>query len=150
MFSEIEPDYDDSIIESSGFWGSISVGEFQKTRTIPMQIPIEMVKTVLIHAMQALEIDLQDVEAKYRTEGWQTAAEVKGIIINGENIAQTSYKKAVFARAKADLLTEYSTINAREIHEGRDMVKEQKSLLSEATFAIRTLKEKKRGSVCLI
>lgn len=150
MFNGITQEYDLTLIESTGFWGNISVEEFQKQRAIPLQIPVEMVRSALVQAMQSLEIELVEVEQRYRDQGYNFASEVKGAVINGDNFAVSQYKKAVFARAKADLLPEFNTLSARGIHESRDMVKDQKLLLSEATFAIRTLKGKTRGGVWLI
>lgn len=150
MFSGSRVEYDDTTIESGGFWGNVSVAEFQKTRAIPLQIPFEMLRAVLIAAMQQLEIDLLEVEKRYRSSGLDTVADVAGNKINGDNFAVTLYKKALFARAKSDLLPEFATVSGREVHENRQYVGEQKSLLSEATFAIRTLKGKKRGGVWLL
>lgn len=150
MFNSAMVEYDDTTIESGGFWGDVSVAEFQKARAIPLQIPFEMLRAVLVAAMQQLEIDLQDVEQRHRQTGADSVADIAGNKINGENCSQTLYKKALFARAKADLLPEFATVSARDAHENRQYVSEQKSLLSEATFAIRTLKGKKRGGVWLL
>uniref|UniRef100_UPI0036F488E1 head completion/stabilization protein n=1 Tax=Avibacterium paragallinarum TaxID=728 RepID=UPI0036F488E1 len=68
----------------------------------------------------------------------------------GKTSLKRNIKKAVFARAKADLLPEFLTLSAREIHEGRELVQAQKSLLAESSFAIRRLKGKKRGKVWLL
>ncbi|TCJ98824.1 head completion protein GPL [Volucribacter psittacicida] len=150
MFNGRQTDYDDTVILNSGFWCDISVSEFQKTRAIPFNIPDEMVKSVLVSAMQGVEIDLADVASLYQNKGLTKVSEVSSVMINNENYAETLYKKAVFARAKADLLSEFNTLSAREIHENRKYADEQKSLLAEATFAIRTLKGKKRSAVWLI
>ncbi|MBE2898613.1 head completion/stabilization protein [Pasteurellaceae bacterium 20609_3] len=150
MFNGIATDYDDSVISSTGFWGNVSVRDFQKTRAIPMQIPVEMIKSVLLQAMQALEYDLSAVVLGYQAQGYTRAEDVPSATIGGLNHIQALYQKAVFARAKADLLPEFLTLSARDVHENRDLVKEQKSLLSEAAFAIRTLKGKKRGGVWLL
>lgn len=150
MFNGRDTQYSTEIIESTGFWGGIDVGEFQRQRAIPIQIPIEMVKAALVYAMQSIELDLASLTAKYQADGVQGVADLNGVKINGENSQQTLYKKAVFARAKHDLLPEFATLSSQELHEKRDVIEEQKQLLSECTFAIRTLKGKRRGSVQLI
>ncbi|WP_112075171.1 head completion/stabilization protein, partial [Haemophilus influenzae] len=119
-------------------------------RAIPLQIPVEMVKAALVAAMQGLDLDLADIAESYRKSAVNSVTEISTQWINGENYAETLYKKAVFARAKAELLPEFNTLSGREIHQNRDYVTEQKSLLAEATHAIRTLKGKKRGSVWLL
>ena len=109
-----------------------------------------MLKSVLIAAMQGVNIDLQSVEQDYKGQGINQAADISADRINGENYAETLYKKAVFARAKAELLPEFNVLSSREIHTNREYADEQKSLLAEATHAIRTLKGKRRGAVWLI
>lgn len=150
MFNGRTQDYDDTTITNSGFWSDITIDEFQKQRGIPLQIPVEMVKTALIAAMQGINLDLAEVEASYRKRAVNSAREISAQHIDGENYAESLYKKAVFARAKAELLPEFNTLSGREIHKNREYVDEQKSLLAEATHAIRTLKGKKRGSVWLL
>lgn len=150
MFNGRTQDYDDSVITNNGFWSDIYVEEFQKQRAIPLQIPVEMVKAALVAAMQGVDLDLADVAESYRKSAVNSVTEISSPLINGENYAETLYKKAVFARAKAELLPEFNTLSGREIHQNREYVAEQKSLLAEATHAIRTLKGKKRGSVWLL
>lgn len=150
MFNGRTQDYDDTTITNSGFWCDITIDEFQKQRAIPLQIPVEMVKAVLIAAMKGINIDLAEVEENYRKSKINSVQEISAQRIDGENYAESLYKKAVFARAKAELLPEFNTLSGREIHQNREYVAEQKSLLAEATHAIRTLKGKKRGSVWLL
>ncbi|MFA9499908.1 head completion/stabilization protein [Mannheimia sp. E30BD] len=150
MLNGRKTEYSEEVIVSDGFWGNISISEFQKQRAIPLQIPLELIKTALIGAMQSLEIDLAELVSQYRTGGIHYASEIKGTVINGETAAQALYKKALFARAKHDLLPEFATMSARDLHEKRDIVEEQKQLLTESVHAIRTLKNKRRGSVWII
>lgn len=150
MFNGRENQYSDEIIESTGFWGNVEIEEFQRARAIPLQVPLELTKSALIYAMQSVELDLAEVVEKYRVSGVSSVDDVDGDRINGETILQSLYKKAVFARAKHDLLPEFATLSARELHEKRDVIAEQKQLLSEATMAIRTIKGKRRGGVHLI
>jgi len=150
MFNGRTQDYDDTTITNSGFWCDITIDEFQKQRAIPLQIPVEMVKAALIAAMQGINIDLAEVEENYRKSKINSVQEISAQRIDGENYAESLYKKALFSRAKAELLPEFNTLSGREIHQNREYVAEQKSLLAEATHAIRTLKGKKRGSVWLL
>lgn len=143
-------DYSNETIENDGFWGSIVIADFQRQRAIPLQIPLDLIRTVLVGAMQNLTLDLAEVEQRYRAEGFTYASEIPGTKINGENAMQTLYKKAVFARAKHDLLPEFATMSARDLHEKRDVIEEQKQLLTESVHAVRTLKGKKRGTVWMI
>lgn len=150
MFNGRTTEYDDISITNNGFWPDVNVQEFQKQRAIPLQIPLEMVKASLISAMQQVNLDLVEVEKKHLDKGIENAEQISVVTVGGENYAQTLYKKAVFARAKHELLPEFNTLSGREVHQNRQYAEEQKSLLAEATHAIRVLKGKKRGSVCLI
>ncbi|MDA3979033.1 head completion/stabilization protein [Gallibacterium sp. AGMB14963] len=143
-------EYQDEVIESTGFWGNINIAEFQKQRAIPFQIPLEMVRAVLVQAMQEMEIELAEVAEKYQLDGYQYAENISGVRFDGDNFLQIQYKKAVFARAKADLLPEFMTLSVRDVHENRDLVQERKALLTEATMAIRAIKGKKRSGVWLV
>ena len=90
-------------IENNGFWPDISIDEFQRQRAIPLQIPQEMVTAALIAAMHGLALDLAEVEQAYKQQGISCTEDIYASLINGENSVQALYKKAVFARAKADL-----------------------------------------------
>ncbi|MDP8173674.1 head completion/stabilization protein [Pasteurella skyensis] len=139
--------YSDEVIESNGFWGNIAIKEFQQQRAIPLQIPLELIKSSLISTMQTLEIELGDVVEKYKAQGINSVDDVAGTKINGENAVKTLYKKALFAQAKHDILPEFETIASRDLHEKRTDISEQKQLLTESVQAIRTLKGKRRGTV---
>ncbi|MFU2090678.1 head completion/stabilization protein [Gallibacterium anatis] len=150
MLSGNVTEYQNEIIESTGFWGDINIAEFQRQRAIPFQMPLEMVRAALVQAMQEMEIDLADVVEKYQSDGYAYVEQVGGVRLDGDNFLQIQYKKAVFARAKADLLPEFMTLSAREVHENRDLVQERKTLLTEAAMAVRAIKGKKRSGVWLI
>lgn len=150
MFNGRETQYSSEIIQSTGFWGDINVGEFQRARAIPLQISLALTKSALVYAMQSIDIDLLEVAEAHIAKGFTHVSELQSPQIDGENREQSLYKKAVFARAKHDLLPEFATISARELHEKRDITKERKELLSEAVMAIRALKGKRRGGVHLL
>lgn len=151
MFNGRETTYSQETVENNGFFGSVNVGDFQKQRSIPLQISLEMTKAVLVYAVQTVERNLAMVADKYRKQGIRHAEDIMDSpFINGKNYQQVLFEKAVFARAKAELLPEFATLSARDLHEKRDLVKEQKSLLTEAVQAIRELKGKGRGSVALL
>lgn len=151
MFNGRQTEYTQEIIENNGFFGTVNVADFQKQRSIPLQISQEMTKAALVYAVQTVERDLSQVSARYRKQGIQEAADIaESPFINGKNYHQILFEKAVFARAKAELLPEFATLSARELHEKRDLVTEQRHLLAEAVQAIRELKGKGRGSVALL
>ncbi|WP_249962264.1 head completion/stabilization protein [Histophilus somni] len=140
----------DKQIENTGFFGAINIGDFQKQRAIPLQIPLELIESVLVYAIQSVEFDLNIVSQRYQKQGIKSVDDIQSPTINGKNFEKILFEKAVFARAKQELLPEFATLSARELHEKRDIVAEQKQLQAEAVQAIRQLKGKGRGTVDLI
>ncbi|MFD0965986.1 head completion/stabilization protein [Seminibacterium arietis] len=152
MFNGRSEEYSEKILKNNGFWADIPIKEFQLQRAIPLQIPQEMIEAALIESMLGVSLELITVAENYRLKGVQHVSEIPSILTQGlqQNYQTILYKKAVYARAKAILIPEFATLSAREIHEKREYIEEQKSLEAEAVQAIRLLKGKKRGSVCLI
>lgn len=150
MFNGRANETTDSVIDNQGFWTNINIGEFIENRSIPLQIPLSLVKSALVYAMGSLDLDLKEVEENYRSQGYNHINEVPAPQFEGNSFFEQLYKKAVFARAKNELLPEFATLSARELHEKRDLVGEQKQLQAEAVHAIRTLKGKTRGGVYFV
>lgn len=135
MFNGRKSEREGSLIECSPFWGELSTAEFVESRAIPLQIPQTLLNDALTYAVHSVEMDLSELEltGKFASERQQVL-----------------FKKAVFARAKAELLPEFQTLSSRELHENRNAISEQKQLLAEATMAIRAIKGKRRGGVHFI
>ncbi|MFC0973981.1 head completion/stabilization protein [Pasteurella multocida] len=150
MFNGRENPLVDRIIENTGFFGAINISDFQKQRAIPLQIPIELIESVLVYAVQSVERDLKSVSSTYQAKGVISVDQIDGVRIQGKNFEKILFEKAVFARAKQELLPEFATLSARELHEKRDIMVEQKQLQAEAVQAIRELKGKGRGTVDLL
>lgn len=150
MFSGTPVDYDDSSVKNDGFWPDLSVGEFQAQRTIPPDIDAGTVRQALLTAAGEVNDDLASVAASYRAAGHKTAADVPGLSIHGENLLCGRYKKAVFARAKADLMGEFASIGRRESHPGQESDETRSSLIAESTLTVRRMKGLKRITVAMI
>ena len=67
--------------------------------------------------------------------------------MGGLNSLCAQYMKAVFARAKADLLGEFATVGRRETHPGQESMETRAGLLAEASVVIRRMKGLKRATV---
>lgn len=150
MFNGRQTENSEQQITGGTFWGGVSVSEFQESRAIPLQIPLPLIKEALIYALHSVELDLQETAEHYRQSGIERVSDLDLPQINGSNRLQMLFKKAVFARAKAEILPEFATLSARELHENRNSVNEQKALHAEATMAIRAIKGKPRGGVHFI
>lgn len=150
MFSGTPVDYDDSAVKNDGFWPDLSVRDFQAQRTIPPDIDAGTVRQALLTAAGEINDDLADVAASHRAAGYVTAADVPGVSIDGENLLCARYKKAVFARAKGDLLGEFASTGRRESHPGQESDETRSSLIAESTVTVRRIKGLKRITVAMI
>ncbi|MGH1593325.1 head completion/stabilization protein [Yersinia proxima] len=147
MFSGKPIDYQDATLKNVGFWPDLSLKEFQVQRTIPADVDAGTVAQALLTAAGEVNSDLASVEAKHHANGYSHAAEVPGVSIDAENLLCAQYKKAVYARAKADLLGEFATIGRRESHPGQESDETRKGLLAESSIVIRRMKGLKRVTV---
>lgn len=132
MFNGRKREESERRIESSK-WSELDVKDFQILRAIPLHIPEALIAEALTYAAATVDAELAELE-----------------IDEPSNVQRILYRRAVFARAKAELLPEFSTMAARDLHEKREYVNEQKMLLAEATQAIRAIKGKPRSGVHFI
>ncbi|HED3853632.1 TPA: head completion/stabilization protein [Enterobacter soli] len=147
MFSGKPIDYQNAALTNNGFWPDLNLADFQAQRAIPPDMDANTVSGALLAAVMEVNADLGKVEAKHRAAGHETAEAVPGPKIEGKNGLCAQYTKAVFARAKADLLGEFATIGRRETHPGQESTETRDGLLAESSVTIRHMKGLKRVSV---
>lgn len=150
MFSGTSIDFDDATLTNDGFWPDLSVKDFQSQRTIPADIDAATIRQALLTAAGEINDDLVSVAARYRSAGHERAADVPGVEIDGENLLCARYCKAVYARAKADLMGEFASVGRRESHPGQESDETRSSLIAESTLAVRRIKGLKRITVAMI
>ncbi|EOG1846413.1 head completion/stabilization protein [Enterobacter hormaechei] len=150
MFSGTSIDFDDAILTNDGFWPDLSVKDFQSQRTIPADIDAATIRQALLTAAGEINDDLVKVAAKYQGDGHIRAEAVPGVKIDGENLLCARYRKAVYARAKADLMGEFASIGRRESHPGQESDETRSSLIAESTLTVRRIKGLKRITVAMI
>lgn len=150
MFSGTSIDFDDAILTNDGFWPDLSVKDFQSQRTIPADIDAATIRQALLTAAGEINDDLVKVAAKYQGDGYTRAEAVPGVEIDGENLLCARYRKAVYARAKADLMGEFASIGRRESHPGQESDETRSSLIAESTLTVRRIKGLKRITVAMI
>ncbi|AYC17706.1 hypothetical protein DZA65_00800 [Dickeya dianthicola] len=150
MFSGTPVDYQDELLANNGFWPDLNVRDFQSQRTIPADLAADTVAQALLAAVGEVNADLAEVEASRRAKGFMRAQDVPGVSLKGQNVLCAQYQKAVFARAKADLLGEFATIGRRESHPGQEGDDTRKGLLGEAAMVIRRMKGLKRATVRMV
>ncbi|QCT18490.1 head completion/stabilization protein [Jejubacter calystegiae] len=150
MFSGSPINYDDAGLKNDGFWPDLSVADFQRQRSIPPDVAPGTVRDALITAAGEINDDLTSIAARYRGQGYQRAQDVPGVVLDGENLLCSRYRKAVFARAKGDLLGEFASLGRRESHPGQESDQTRSSLIAESTLAVRRIKGLPRITVAMI
>ncbi|MCW2482195.1 head completion/stabilization protein [Candidatus Symbiopectobacterium sp. NZEC135] len=150
MFSGTPVDYQDAVLANDGFWPDLNLKDFQEQRKITADMDAGTVAQALLTAAGEVNTDLVSVAQRHQTNGHATASAVPGVSLDGKNLLSAQYQKAVFARAKADLMGEFATIGRRESHPGQEGDDTRKGLLAEAAIVIRTMKGLKRATVKMV
>lgn len=150
-FSGRRIDYQDIPVSNGvAFWPDLNLKEFQHARSIPADLPAETAGRAVLAAVAEVNDDLGDVVARHQAAGHEAALDVPGARLGNENQLTAQYKKAVYARAKADLLGEFPTIGRRETHPGQESTETRETLLAEAAFVLRSMKGVLRAGVHLL
>lgn len=140
-FSGKPIDYTDEIITNGeSFWPDLNLAEFQRQRSLPVNIPPDTAIIAVLTTIAEINADLVDVVTGHQAKGHTTALKVPGAKAGDENQLTAQYKKAVYARAKADLMGEFQTIGRRDTLPGEEGQDTRESLLAEAALVIRNMK----------
>lgn len=137
MFNGLEIDYQNIIIQNDGYWPNIDIAEFQRSRSIPAAISVDLVKDALLTAISEVNISLERFKTTHVGK-------------NTNEYITALYKKAIYSRAKADLIGEFVTISNTKQQIDTNQNEMEKKLLAEGTRAIRTILGYRRSSVDLI
>lgn len=150
MFRPGDNGFQEATLTNDGFWPDLSLSEFQRQRSIPPTLHETTVTQALLAAVAEINGALVEVVRAKKNAGFTTAGSVPGPEMDGDNALTARYKKAVYARAKADLMGEFAAISRREDNTNQDAPQTRAGLLSEAAFAIRGIKGLKRVGVRLV
>ncbi|HCT8728685.1 capsid completion protein [Klebsiella variicola] len=150
MFSGNPIQYQDVPLTNDGFWPDLNLADFQKARSIPADVAAETVAEALITAVAEVNGELAGIQDKHRAAGCDSADAVPGGRMKGMSQLTAQYKKAVYARAKADLMGEFASVGRRESHPGQESGETRNGLLAEAAMVIRQIKGLKRATVRMV
>lgn len=152
MFNGNTTDYQKATITNDGFWPDIEVGDFERDRAVPADMQPDTVAGVVLSAVAQINIELAITKAKLMAEGHWMAAEVDGPHINGQNQLEILYRQAVFARAKADLVTEFGSVTQRSAGNNQATQSDdtRAALLAESQQHIRAIKGVHRCGIELL
>ncbi|AYY81502.1 head completion/stabilization protein [Proteus vulgaris] len=142
--------YKNEELTNDEFWPDLNLGDFQKSRAIPANIDADFIADALLTTVTEINSELKDVKSYWLSKGVNQAKDAPGAKIKGVNALCAQYKKAVYARAKADLLGEYLSIVSRTPNPQQESDELRSRLLAESTFVIRNMKQLPRITVKMI
>ena len=139
-------------IDSSPFWPAISLPDLRDTVRLDGTVTTARLKHAVIDAISSVNRDLADWRRAREAEGVATLAAVPGEVINGESAYLHSYRRAVYAMTRANLLERYTDYSATgDGVKGADAkIISSDDLYRDARFAIRDILGTTHITVALI
>ncbi|HAU4905275.1 TPA: head completion/stabilization protein [Aeromonas hydrophila] len=139
-------------IDSSPFWPEISLPDLRDTVRLDGTVTTARLKHAVIDAITSVNRDLADWRRAREAEGVATLAAVPGEVINGESAYLHSYRRAVYAMTRANLLERYADYSATgDGVKGADAkIISSDDLYRDARFAIRDILGTTHNTVELI
>ncbi|MEI4968287.1 head completion/stabilization protein [Aeromonas caviae] len=139
-------------IDSSPFWPAISLPDLRDTVRLDGTVTTARLKHAVIDAITSVNRDLADWRRAREAEGVTTLAAVPGEVINGESAYLHSYRRAVYALTRANLLERYTDYSATgDGVKGADAkIISSDDLYRDARFAIRDILGTTHNTVALI
>ncbi len=139
-------------IDSTPFWPAISLPDLRDTVRLDGTVTTARLKHAVIDAITSVNRDLADWRRAREAEGVTTLAAVPGEVINGESAYLHSYRRAVYAMTRANLLERYTDYSATgDGVKGADAkIISSDDLYRDARFAIRDILGTTHITVALI
>lgn len=142
-------------IENDGFWPSLSLTEFQKTYRLPGEYLGDMLVADLTMAMNEVNTELATVKSILHANEVSNLEAMAGVTSPaqwGYANKVMLYKRAVYTRAKASLLTQFATVTRRESAEntGKELPERSETFLAFSQQAVRSLQGRGRITAVLL
>ncbi|MHC5193216.1 head completion/stabilization protein [Pseudomonas frederiksbergensis] len=139
-------------IENDGFWPNLSLAEFQKGYRLPAEYLVDMLVTDLTTAMIEVNGDLSKRKAAWQNAGVTTVESADPMVLPERTFHAATYKRAVYCRAKASLLTQFATVTRRESAEntGKELPERGETFLEFSQQAVRSLQGRGRITAVLL
>ncbi len=153
MFTGSGSEYQDTTITNDGFWPDVNAGDFERLRGTPAAQDEERISYAVVNAIASVNLQLATLKAGYQLEGIVKAEDIEAFPkVDGKNLIVIQYQSAVFARAKADLLPDFSTVHQKKEgdHLAERSLETKNELLAESERIIRNMLGKGRSTVELI
>ena len=139
-------------IENDGFWPNLDVAEFQKGYRLPAEYLVELLIAELTTAMTEVNRDLAKLKARWQDLGVSSVESADTRVLPERTFQAATYKRAVYCRAKATLLTQFATIIRRESAEnlGKELPDRPETFLAFSQQAVRSLQGRGRITAALL
>ncbi|WP_448645595.1 head completion/stabilization protein [Pseudomonas mohnii] len=139
-------------IENDGFWPNLSVAEFQKGYRLPAEYLVDMLVTDLAMAMTEVNRDLAELKARWQGVGVSNVESADTTVLPERTFQAATYKRAVYCRAKASLLSQFATVTRRESAEntGKELPERGETFLEFSQQAVRSLQGRGRITAALL
>ncbi|QSB20628.1 head completion/stabilization protein [Pseudomonas sp. 15A4] len=139
-------------IENDGFWPDLSVSEFQKSYRLPAEYLSEMLVADLTTAMVEVNTDLAKLKTRWSGAGITCLQTADTTVLPERTFQAATYKRAVYCRAKASLLTQFATVTRRESAEntGKEQPERSETFLAFSQQAVRSLQGRGRITAALL
>lgn len=139
-------------IENDGFWPNLSVSEFQKGYRLPAEYVLDMLGADLTTAMTEVNADLAELKARWQDRGVSNVESADTTVLPERTFQAATYKRAVYCRAKASLLTQFATIIRRDSAEnlGKELPDRPETFLAFSQQAVRSLQGRGRITAALL
>jgi hypothetical protein len=139
-------------IDSGSFWPAISLSDLRDTVRLDGTVTTARLKHAVIDAVTSVNRDLADWRSARQSEGHATLVSVPGEVIDSESLHLHSYRRAVYAMTRANLLERHTDYSATgDGVKGADAkIISSDDLYRDARFAIRDILGTTHNTVELI
>lgn len=142
----------DQAVQNDGFWPDLSVSEFQKAYRLPAEYLVELLDAELTTAMIEVNTDLAAQKARWQGAGVSSVESADTTVLPERTFKAKLYKRAVYCRAKASLLTQFATVTRRDSAEntGKDLPERSDTFLAFSQQAVRAIQGRGRITAKLL
>ncbi|MGE9755734.1 head completion/stabilization protein [Bacillus inaquosorum] len=143
---------DEGDIANSPFWPAISLPDLRETVRLDGTVTTARLTHAVVDAITSVNRDLADWRSARQAEGHATLAAVPSEVVNNESVHLHSYRRAVYAMTRANLLERYTDYSATgDGVKGADAkIISSDDLYRDARFAIRDILGTTHNTVELI
>lgn len=133
-------------IVNDGFWPDLDVAEFQRGYRLPAEYLVDLLVDGIALAMGEVNHDLARRKAQWQAVGIKQVVTADPMILPERTFMAASYKRAVYCRAKAYLLSQFATFIRREAAENlaKEGPETTERFLSFSQQAVRLIQGRSR------